>query len=99
MIRPKSYVALALLIPAVLVPFGCDRSKSIVVGSKASTEQMLLGEIAAQHLENRLGQKIERRLSLGGTLITFQSLQNGEIGLYPEYTGAIETEILKEQPS
>jgi glycine betaine/choline ABC-type transport system substrate-binding protein len=69
------------------------------VGSKGSTEQMLLGEIVAQHLENRLGRKIERRLSLGGTLITFQSLQSGEIGLYPEYTGAIETEILKEQPS
>ena len=99
MIRHRPRVALALLVPVVLVAAGCGRSRAIVVGSKGSTEQTLLGEIVAQHLENRLGRKIERRLSLGGTLIAFQSLQSGEIGLYPEYTGAIETEILKEQPS
>ena len=99
MIRPKSCVALASLVLAVLAAAGCGRSRPIVVGSKGSTEQILLGEIVAQHLENRLGRKIERRLNLGGTLIVFQALQNGEIGLYPEYTGAIETEILKEQPS
>ena len=99
MIRPRSWVALALLVPAVLAAGGCSRRQPIVVGSKGSTEQTLLGEIVAQHLENRLGQKIQRHLSLGGTLIAFQALQSGEIGLYPEYTGAIETEILKEQPS
>ncbi|HTD42570.1 MAG TPA: glycine betaine ABC transporter substrate-binding protein [Bryobacteraceae bacterium] len=99
MIRQRSWVALALLVPAVLAAGGCSRPRPIVVGSKGSTEQTLLGEIVAQHLENRLGQKIQRHLSLGGTLIAFQALQSGEIGLYPEYTGAIETEILKEQPS
>jgi len=99
MIRPRSCVALALLVGAMVWGAGCGGSRPIVVGSKGSTEQILLGEIVAQHLENRLGRKIGRRLSLGGTLIAFQSLQNGEIGLYPEYTGAIETEILKEQPS
>src|SRR5258707_5764773 len=99
MILQRSYVTPALLVVAALAAAGCGRPRPIVVGSKGSTEQTLLGEIVAQHLENRLGRKIERRLGLGGTLITFQSLQNGEIGLYPEYTGAIETEILKEQPS
>jgi osmoprotectant transport system substrate-binding protein len=99
MIRQRSCVALACLVLLVLAAGGCSRPQPIVVGSKGSTEQTLLGEIVAQHLENRLGQKIERRPSLGGTLIAFQALQSGEIGLYPEYTGAIETEILKEQPS
>src|SRR5579863_926798 len=99
MIRQRSCVALACLVVPVLAAGGCSRPRPIVVGSKGSTEQTLLGEIVAQHLENRLGQKVERQLSLGGTLIAFQALQSGEIGLYPEYTGAIETEILKEQPS
>jgi osmoprotectant transport system substrate-binding protein len=99
MIRRRTWVALAPLVLAVLAPAGCDRTAPIVVGSKGSTEQTLLGEMVAQHLQNRLGRKIGRRPSLGGTLIAFQSLQNREIGLYPEYTGAIETEILKEQPS
>src|SRR5579884_1295378 len=71
----------------------------IVVGSKNSTEQMILGEIVAQQLERRLGRKVERRFNLGNTLITYQSLQSDQISLYPEYTGMIVTEILKEPPA
>jgi len=60
---------------------------------------MILGEIIAQHLEGRLGRKIDRRLNVGNTIITYQALQNGQIDVYPEYTGTIVTEILKEQPA
>ena len=93
----RVWAALALL--ALLAAAGCGRSAAIIVGSKGTTEQMLLAEIVAQHLEHRLGRKIGRQLSVGPTLIAYQALQSGQIGLYPEYTGAIETEILKEQPS
>jgi len=76
----------------------CGKStKRLIVGSKNTTEQVLLGEIVAQHLEHRLGRKIERRLNLGETLITYQTFLNGAISVYPEYTGAAEAEILKEQ--
>jgi len=76
----------------------CDRSKKpIVVGSKNETEEMILGEIAAQHLEHRLGRTVERRTGLGCTALLYQSLLSGEVGIYPEYTGLIESEILKEQ--
>jgi glycine betaine/choline ABC-type transport system substrate-binding protein len=78
---------------------GCgDRKPKLVVGSKNFTEQVVLGEIVAQHLENRLGRKVERKLNLGGTLITYQALQGGHISVYPEYTGTIQSEILKETP-
>src|SRR5882672_5350 len=78
---------------------GCGSNKpKLIVGSKNFTEQVVLGEIVAQHLEHRLGRKIERKLNLTGTLITYQALQNGEIALYPEYTGTIQAEILKETP-
>jgi glycine betaine/choline ABC-type transport system substrate-binding protein len=75
----------------------CSSKKPIVVGSKNETEQMLLGEIVAQHLEHRLGRPVERRSGLGDTAVLFQSLLSGEVGVYPEYTGLIESEILKEQ--
>jgi osmoprotectant transport system substrate-binding protein len=79
---------------------GCGSSKKpIVVGSKNFTEQVLLGEIIAQHLEHRLGRTVRRQLNLGGTLLTYQALLNGQIGLYPEYTGTIQAEILKETPT
>jgi len=85
----------ALLCTALLA--SCTSSKKpLVVGSKNETEQMLLGEIVAQHLEHRLGRPVERRLGLGNTAILYQALLSGEIGIYPEYTGLIESEILKE---
>ena len=74
---------------------GCSRSRPIVVGSKNFTEQLVLGEILAQQLERRLGQKVERKLNLGGTLLAHEALVNGEIDLYPEYTGTALTAVLK----
>jgi glycine betaine/choline ABC-type transport system substrate-binding protein len=69
------------------------------VGSKNFTEQIILGEIVAQHLEQRLGAKIDRKLDLGGTLLAHQALVNGGIDLYPEYTGTALTNVLKQAPS
>jgi len=66
------------------------------VGSKNFTEQVVLGEIIAQHLEHRLHQKVERRLNLGGTLLAHQALLAGEIDLYPEYSGTALVAVLKE---
>jgi osmoprotectant transport system substrate-binding protein len=74
---------------------GCSRSRPIVVGSKNFSEQLVLGEIMAQQLERRLGQRVERKLNLGGTLLAHEALVNGEIDLYPEYTGTALTTILK----
>ncbi len=79
---------------------GCGKSqKPLIVGSKNFTEQVVLGEIIAQHLEHRLQQKVERKFNLGGTLLSYQALQSGEVSLYPEYTGTIEATILKETPA
>ena len=88
-----------LLLAAILAATGCSSGPKIVVGSMNSTEQILLGEIAAQHLEHRLGRKVDRRPNLGQTVNAYQALQSGEINLYAEYSGSIVTEILKEQPS
>ena len=77
----------------------CSSSSSTIrVGSKNFTEQVVLGEIIAQHLEHRLNIKVERRLNLGGTLLAHQALLNREIDLYPEYTGTALTAILKDPP-
>ena len=80
---------------ALLVCAACQRPALLKVGSKNFTEQLVLGEIIAQHVERRLGQPVERRLNLGGTLLAHQALQAGEIDLYPEYTGTALTSVLK----
>ena len=74
---------------------GCTGRHRIIVASKNFTEQVLLGEIIAQHVENRLQQPVDRRLNLGGTLLAHQALVAKEIDLYPEYTGTAFTNVLK----
>jgi glycine betaine/choline ABC-type transport system substrate-binding protein len=74
---------------------GCTKERPITVGSKNFTEQVILGEIVAQHLEHRLDRHVDRKLDLGGTMLAHQALVNGDIDLYPEYTGTALATVLK----
>jgi glycine betaine/choline ABC-type transport system substrate-binding protein len=77
----------------------CRDGRGVVrVGSKNFTEQVVLGEIAAQALELR-GVAVERRLDLGGTLVCHTALMSGQLDLYPEYTGTALTAILGRKPA
>jgi osmoprotectant transport system substrate-binding protein len=82
---------LALLVSA------CSREPRVRVASKNFTEQLVLGEIVAQHLENRLHGHVSRKLDLGGTLLTQQAMVAGDIDVYPEYTGTALTAVLKQK--
>jgi osmoprotectant transport system substrate-binding protein len=77
---------------------GCSRDRPVVVASKNFTEQVILGEIIAQHVEHRTALRVQRKLNLGGTLLAHRALVSGEIDLYPEYTGTALTSILKLSP-
>ncbi len=96
----RSGVLLAAVVAGVLPGSGCGGSKKpLVVGSKSTTMQAILGEIMAQHLEHRLGRKVGRNPNLGNTQLAYQSLVNGEVGLYAEETGTVQALILKESVS
>jgi glycine betaine/choline ABC-type transport system substrate-binding protein len=84
---------------ALLAACGPPRSERIVVGSKNFTEQLVLGEIFAQQIENQTHLPVERRFYLAGTYICQQAILAGRIDIYPEYTGTALTAILKQQPS
>jgi osmoprotectant transport system substrate-binding protein len=87
-----------LLLLLILLCFCCSSQKSIVVGSKNFSEQVLLGELLAQQIEDTLHMTVERKLNLGGTFLCHKALLSGDIDLYVEYTGTALTAILKEQP-
>jgi osmoprotectant transport system substrate-binding protein len=59
---------------------------TVKVGSKNFPEALIVGEIYAQTLE-AAGFTVERKLNLGGTVVAQEALVNGDIDLYPEYTG------------
>lgn len=89
----------ALLVVAVLLAScGPSRENRIVVGSKNFSEQLVLGELIAQQIENKTHLPVERRFYLAGTYICHQALLAGRIDIYPEYTGTALTAILKEKP-
>lgn len=89
-------IALLLCVSVVLASCGPPRENTIVVGSKNFSEQALLGEIVAQHLEFRLHRPVERRFYLAGTYICQQALLAGRIDTYVEYTGTALTAVLKD---
>jgi osmoprotectant transport system permease protein len=72
--------------------------RPVVVASKPFGESYLLAEMFAQLLEAR-GFRVDRRLGLGATEITFEALRTNAIDAYPEYTGTGLLAILGEQPS
>jgi osmoprotectant transport system permease protein len=67
------------------------------VGSKQFTESVILGEIVRQALE-RDGFPAVHERELGGTRVVFEALANGQIDVYPEYTGTIAQELLPGRP-
>lgn len=68
---------------------------SVVLGTKIFTESYILGEIAAQKIENSSQISIVRKPGMGSTGVLFQSLKSGAIDIYPDYTGTIAETILK----
>jgi osmoprotectant transport system permease protein len=67
---------------------------ALIVGSKQFTESRLLAEIMAQLIEGRTDIPVERRVNLGGTMVVFSALREGEIDFYAEYTGTAWTAVL-----
>ncbi|MBA4056048.1 MAG: ABC transporter permease, partial [Marivirga sp.] len=70
-------------------------AQTIRVGAKHFNEGYILSEIIAQLLENK-GYKVERNYNLGGTLVCFEALRNNEIDVYPEYSGTLSAEVLRQ---
>jgi osmoprotectant transport system substrate-binding protein len=67
----------------------------IVIGTKNFTEQIVLGEILAQQIENTTKLQVERKFNLGGTFVCHNGIVNGQLDMYPEYSGTAYTTVLK----
>ncbi len=92
----------ALFLPLALFAAGglsyARTRPDIILGSKPFTEQLILGHMIAQVIEDHSGLQVDRRFCLGGTMICHGALRNGEIDLYPEYTGTGFTTVLHREP-
>ena len=75
---------------------GASGAGTVTVGSKAFTEGVILSELYALALEDA-GMKVDRAFEISGSLI-HTALAEGDIDLYPEYTGTGLISVLKMEP-
>jgi osmoprotectant transport system substrate-binding protein len=91
------------LLPLFLLLVFCSSCRApksqIIIGSKFFTEQVVLAELLAQHIEARMGIHVERKTNLGGTLLVHKAMQAGQVDLYVEYTGTALNAVLNEKPT
>jgi len=84
---------------ALMLTFGCTSAVAgpVVVGSKAFTESVILGEVATKMLRNA-GIDARHQRELGGTSVLWSSLRRGDVSCYAEYTGTLRAEIYAREP-
>ncbi len=95
----KSSLLMFLVVLILLSTQSCKNDNHsnlppVKIGSKVFNENYILAEMFALLLENH-GRHVIRKFGMGGTMICYRALENGEIDLYPEYTGTIERVILR----
>ncbi|MDD4088660.1 MAG: glycine betaine ABC transporter substrate-binding protein [Tissierellia bacterium] len=82
-------LALTMVLMLMLVSLsacGGNNEDTIKVGSKEFTEQLLLGKISVIALENA-GFEVEDKTGVAGSDKVRLALENGDFGMYWEYTG------------
>jgi osmoprotectant transport system substrate-binding protein len=97
--RAKLTQLLGLLAVLTLIVAGCGGAggggssgdvdlsgAEFTVGSKEFTEQLILGQITLQVLENA-GATVNDQIGLAGSVAARKALESGEIDMYWEYTG------------
>ncbi len=79
---------------AMLLPLPARSAPMLRIGSKVFTESVVLAELARARLHQDGIDSVHQR-ELGGTSILWQALLHDDIDVYPEYTGTISHELLK----
>jgi osmoprotectant transport system substrate-binding protein len=98
---PLRFLYFLCLLNLIYFITACHRvpQSKITIGSKFFTEQVILAELLAQHIEAKTGIPVIRKTNLGGTLLVHKALLAGELDLYVEYTGTALTAVLNESPN
>src|SRR5437764_15409334 len=81
---------------AVVGPVSSAPPLRVKVGSKKDTEGIILGEMACHLIRDAGGLAEHSGKALGGTQFLWQALLKGDIDLYPEYTGTLLKDIVKD---
>ncbi|MBT2640028.1 MULTISPECIES: ABC transporter permease/substrate-binding protein [unclassified Bacillus (in: firmicutes)] len=100
----KSLITIGALSLAVLfimvIPFlGGKNEEEIVIGGKLGSEPEILINMYKLLIEEETDHSVQLKPGLGKTSFVFAALENGNIDIYPEFTGTAISEFLKETAS
>lgn len=82
----------------IIKNFIAPQEKVVTIASKDFTEQIILGNMISELIEDKTDIKVNRKFSLGGTQVIFSAINSGEVDMYLDYTGTLLMDILKHDP-
>ncbi|MEA3422669.1 MAG: glycine betaine ABC transporter substrate-binding protein [Bacillota bacterium] len=91
-------IIIMIIVVAISLSIGCTQEeKKVVVASKPHSEQYILAEIITLLIETNTDIVVEQKLGIGGgTSNIHPAMMNGEIDIYPEYSGTGWLFVLKQ---
>lgn len=92
--------AVVLIVVIIVGTVGCriyGKKDTIVIGSKNFSEQLILGNILADLIEENTDLEVERKLNLGGSSVVWEAVKSGNVDAYVEYTGTGLVSIMQRQ--
>lgn len=90
-------VLIAVLVGNTFVGNLRQDEKSITLGSKDFTEQLILCNLYADVIEHDTDISVVRKENLGGSQVCFEAMEKGEIDMYVDYTGTVYVNILNHE--
>ena len=72
-----------IIVPKVI----SGNNKKITVGSMNFSEQLILGNMISQLIQEKTDYEVDEQLNLGGSQVTFSAIKSRSIDLYVEYLG------------
>ena len=96
-IKEFSLILIVIIVFILCSLLALGQDNKIVMGSKLFNEQYILSYMIA-HLMRDAGYQAEVKTALGGTMVNYEALKQGNIDAYIEYTGTAYNVILKLPP-
>lgn len=97
-LKVVSGIIIVVVILTTITPLFSNKKDTITIGSKNYTEQLILGNMYAELVENHTDLKVDKKLNLGGSTVAFNALRTNELDMYVDYTGTMLVNIMNEKP-
>lgn len=93
-------LVIVLIIGSMIAPTFLHKGgqKTIVIAGKLGPEPEILDNMYKLLIEENTDLKVKLRTGLGDTTFVFNALKSKDIDMYPEFSGTVITDLLKETP-